>query len=193
LKIGKKKSGYDANSTVDLSPLLSGETEELLYNTTKQTKTFNLGLAVYRDVFGNEVSGKITLEPFTSKILLGTNFDNITVDNTTVDNTTSDEDLIPNVIGNTEVFDLTSTSANRRAQSVTVGESGEIQSISIYHNGGTGNLLLGVYSDASGSPESLLGVTPSTAINASEGWQAVSLSLAGKCNPGANSLVGMGV
>jgi hypothetical protein len=86
------------------------------------------------------------------------------------------ETLLSGITGNTEVFDLTSTSPNRRAQGVTMGESGEIQSISIYHNGGTGNLLLGVYSDASGSPESLLGVTPSTAIKASEGWQAVSLS-----------------
>src|SRR5690606_11741997 len=49
--------------------------------------------------------------------------------------------------GISEVFSLSTTSANRRAQLVTFNESGEIQSISIYHNGGTGRMLLGVYSD----------------------------------------------
>jgi hypothetical protein len=80
-------------------------------------------------------------------------------------------------LGNTEIYGLTTTVANRRAQQVTFSESGQIQSISIYHNGGTGNVLLGVYSDNTGSPESLLGVTASTAINPTPGWQTVSLTL----------------
>jgi hypothetical protein len=79
-------------------------------------------------------------------------------------------------LGNTEMYGLTTFVANRRAQQVTFSESGAIQSISIYHNGGTGNVLLGVYSDASGSPQALLGVTPSTVINSGPGWQTVSLT-----------------
>jgi hypothetical protein len=59
---------------------------------------------------------------------------------------------------------------------VTFTENGEINSISIYHNGGTGNVLLGVYYDASGSPSSRLGVTASTGINSSAGWQTVTLT-----------------
>jgi len=55
-------------------------------------------------------------------------------------------------IGITEVYTLSSTTANRRAQTITFTEPGTIQSISIYHNGGTGQMLLGVYADASGSP-----------------------------------------
>ena len=79
-------------------------------------------------------------------------------------------------IGNTEVFGLTSTLANRRAIPVTFSDAGTINSISIYHNGGTGNVLLGVYSDLSGSPSSRLGVTASTVINSTAGWQTVSLA-----------------
>ena len=56
-------------------------------------------------------------------------------------------------LGNTEVYSSTSTTMNRRAQIVTFPEAGTIQSISIYHNGGTGQVLLGVYADVSGSPE----------------------------------------
>ena len=90
--------------------------------------------------------------------------------------------VIPNLycggstLGNTEVYTKVSTSANRRGIPVTFTEAGEIRCITIYHNGGTGNVLLGVYSDASGSPTSLLGVTPSTPINSGEGWQTISLT-----------------
>ena len=60
---------------------------------------------------------------------------------------------------------------------VTMSETGDIQSISIYYNGGgTGSLLLGVYSDVAGAPSQLLGVTTVTPINSTEGWQTVDLS-----------------
>jgi hypothetical protein len=59
---------------------------------------------------------------------------------------------------------------------VTFTEAGSIQSISIYHNGGTGNVLLGVYSDASGLPSSQLGTTAATVVNSTAGWQTVSLT-----------------
>ena len=78
-------------------------------------------------------------------------------------------------LGNTVVFGSTTTYANRRAIPVTFGEDGEIQSISFYHNGGSGNVLLGVYSDQSGNPFTQLGVTPSMGVSSSAGWQTVSL------------------
>ena len=59
---------------------------------------------------------------------------------------------------------------------VTFNENGEIKSISIYHNGGTGNFLLGVYSDQGGFPSSRLGITASTLVNSNAGWQTVQLS-----------------
>jgi hypothetical protein len=87
-------------------------------------------------------------------------------------------------LGDTDVYGITSATLNRRAMAVTFIEDGDIQSISIYHNGGTGNVLMGVYSDNSGSPGSLLGVTPSTPVNGSEGWQKVSLSSPVSVNSG---------
>ncbi len=78
--------------------------------------------------------------------------------------------------GITEVYGLTSTTANRRAQTITFAESGTIQSISMYHNGGSGRVLLGVYADAAGAPGARLGVTPAATINSTAGWQTVSLS-----------------
>ncbi|MCG6189072.1 LamG-like jellyroll fold domain-containing protein [Maribellus maritimus] len=70
-------SGGDSNSTIDSKPLSAGEAEKLIYNNTKQEKTINLGNTVYLDSDGNQVTGKITLKPFTSKILIGTNIENI--------------------------------------------------------------------------------------------------------------------
>jgi hypothetical protein len=59
---------------------------------------------------------------------------------------------------------------------VKFNESGSITSISIYHDGGAGNVLLGVYADLSGLPSSQMGVTPSTVVNSKAGWQTVTLS-----------------
>ena len=73
---------------------------------------------------------------------------------------------IKNTMGNTEIYDKTSVSPTRRAMPVSFTEDGDIQSLTIYHNGGTGHVLLGVYSDATGAPSSLLGITSSTTVNA---------------------------
>jgi uncharacterized repeat protein (TIGR01451 family) len=84
--------------------------------------------------------------------------------------------VIPTKIGNKEVFGLASSSTVRRAMPVTFNEAGQIQSISVYHNAGSGNVLLGVYSDAGGKPSALLGVTPSSAVRTTAGWQTVTLT-----------------
>ena len=78
-------------------------------------------------------------------------------------------------IGNTTVFSSITTSANRRAAPYTMPESGIIQSISIYHEGGSGDVLLGVYTGDS-APGTRIGVTAATAINGSAGWQTVNLT-----------------
>lgn len=77
----KSTTGQDANSTFDGSALKTGETEKLFYNDTKQDKTFDLGSNTYRDIDGNSVTGKLTLKPFTGKILIGTKFDGISSTN----------------------------------------------------------------------------------------------------------------
>ena len=78
-------------------------------------------------------------------------------------------------LGNTEVYSSTSTAVHRRAQPVIFTENGMIQSISIYHNGGNGKLLSGIYEDSSDKPAARLGVTSETAVNSTEGWQTLSL------------------
>jgi hypothetical protein len=79
-------------------------------------------------------------------------------------------------LGYTETFSSASSSTVRRAIPVTFNESGQIQSISVYHNAGSGNVILGVYSDAGGKPSALLGATPSTAVRTTAGWQTVTLT-----------------
>ncbi len=83
-----------------------------------------------------------------------------------------------------EEYNSVTSNSSRRAVPVTLSEAGEIESISIYHNGGTGDVLLAVYSDEDGSVSNLLGVTDSTAINNFQGWQTVELSNPVAVDPG---------
>jgi len=79
------------------------------------------------------------------------------------------------IIGYTSIYTTTSTNANRTAVPAVVGITGDIISLTIYHDGGTGDVILGVYDDNSGTPLNKLGQTNSTAIKASAGWQTISL------------------
>jgi hypothetical protein len=79
------------------------------------------------------------------------------------------------LLGNDVVFSNVTTTSTRRAMPYTMSEDGKLVSISIYHQGGTGNMILGVYADSNSSPGSRLGQTASTPINSVEGWQTVSL------------------
>ncbi len=86
--------------------------------------------------------------------------------------------------GNTTVFGSTSTKANRRAQHVTMPEDGAVQSVSIYHEGGTGDLIMAIYDDNAGVPDNRIAITAQTAINATEGWQEVNLTVPVMVNGG---------
>ena len=79
-------------------------------------------------------------------------------------------------LGYEQVYENVIKWANQLAMPVTFIENGEIKSISIYHDGGTGNFLLGVYSNQSGNPSSRLGITASTVVNSNAGWQTVQLT-----------------
>jgi uncharacterized repeat protein (TIGR02543 family) len=78
-------------------------------------------------------------------------------------------------VGITTVLSSTTTSAYRRAMPFTMPENGEITSVTMYHEGGSGGLILGVY-DGESTPQNRLGVTPTTPINSSAGWQTVNLT-----------------
>src|SRR5690554_3267128 len=69
----QKVIGQEKNSTVNVTPIGSGEKEVLFFNDTKQDKTINLGSKKYKDVNGKTVTGTFVLKPFTSRILIGSN------------------------------------------------------------------------------------------------------------------------
>ncbi len=75
------------------------------------------------------------------------------------------------VLGNNERFDGTNDNYDRRAAIYEVPEDGEIHSISIFHEGGSGDMLLAVYSDDNNEPDQRLAVTASTPIKSNAGWQ----------------------
>jgi PKD repeat protein len=83
-------------------------------------------------------------------------------------------DVLPTV-GLTDVYSSTSVSTNRRAMPFTMPENGTINSISMYHDGGSGNMILAVYDGAS-SPQNRIGVTASTAVSGGTGWQTINLT-----------------
>ena len=62
---------------------------------------------------------------------------------------------VSGTLGNTVVYNYVANDDNLRAMPVTFSKDGIITSISIYHNGGSGNMLMGVYADQSGSPSSV--------------------------------------
>jgi hypothetical protein len=78
-------------------------------------------------------------------------------------------------VGSTDVYSNIIKWGNQLAMPVTFNEDGKIISITIYHEGGTGNVLLGVYSDQAGFPYARLGITASSVIKSTAGWQTVSL------------------
>ena len=71
----KNLTGFDQKSSFNSISILPGEKEQLLYNDSRQSKTIDLGNKVFKDIDGKEVKGSIRLEPFTSVILIGSNFD----------------------------------------------------------------------------------------------------------------------
>jgi hypothetical protein len=83
-------------------------------------------------------------------------------------------DYITGTVGNTLLFSQVSTSGNRRAMPYTMPQSGTIQSVTMYHQGGTGRLVLGVY-DGNTLPDSRLALTSATPLNSTAGWQTVPL------------------
>jgi hypothetical protein len=70
-------SRQDINSKTSPVSITSENNIQLFYNNTKQARTFNLGGSTFKDIEGKTVSVSFTLQPFTSKILIGKNFENI--------------------------------------------------------------------------------------------------------------------
>jgi parallel beta-helix repeat protein len=75
--IWKSFSRLDASSVIVPIKYKEGEREKLLYNNTTQNITFNLGKSTFKDVKGEKYVSSFILEPFTSKVLIGKNFEEI--------------------------------------------------------------------------------------------------------------------
>ncbi|MBN1186729.1 MAG: fibronectin type III domain-containing protein, partial [Bacteroidales bacterium] len=78
--------------------------------------------------------------------------------------------------GFVEIFANASEASNRRALPVTMLESGIISGITIYHNGGAGKALLGIYSTYETLPGQRIAITSPTPVNTSAGWQTFKLT-----------------
>ena len=76
---------------------------------------------------------------------------------------------------NNGLFHELDKTAYQLATPVAMYEDGEIISLSIYHDAGSGDFILGVYEDLNGAPGKLIGVTPITDVSNEEGWQTVEL------------------
>jgi hypothetical protein len=82
---------------------------------------------------------------------------------------------VVNTVGNTTEFGSISTNGNRQAMPFTMPENGIIESVTMYHIGGSGTMILGVY-DGEGSPQNRLALIP-TSVSGSPGWQTIQLPM----------------
>ncbi len=77
--------------------------------------------------------------------------------------------------GFTDKFNSLTSTPNRRALPLIVPYDGKITSISMYHNGGSKNMILGVYDGTESTPINLLGLTSLTKVSPNDGWQTIEL------------------
>ncbi len=78
-------------------------------------------------------------------------------------------------VGIDTIGSQTSTNGSRRAAPYVMPEDGDLESISIYHEGGSGGLILAVYADNNGAPGELLASTGEVQLSSSAGWQSAAL------------------
>jgi PKD repeat protein len=129
---------------------------------------------------GGSPAGSTAQNPAVTYDTAGTYDVTLTATNSAGDDTEIKTDFITvtealPTVGHTTVFSSTTTTANRRTMPFTMPEDGAISSVTMYHTGGGGNMILGVY-DGEGSPANRIGVTPSTPVNGGTGWQTINLT-----------------
>jgi len=77
--------------------------------------------------------------------------------------------------GHIVVFSNIQLEFNRAALPSIMPEDGTIHSITMYHLGGHGRMILAVY-DGTTFPENRLSLTPETNVDSSNGWQTINLT-----------------
>jgi hypothetical protein len=83
---------------------------------------------------------------------------------------------VPPVVGNLEVYPGIAANQKRHAEPFIMPADGTIEALSIYHEGGRGAMLLGVYLGST-APGVRIGVTPPTPVRADPGWQTAALTV----------------
>lgn len=89
------------------------------------------------------------------------------------------EDGSSGIVGYNNVFPETETTTRIRYSPYTATAGDTIVSLSIYHNGGSGLMQMGIYSDSTGEeehPRNQLALTSQESVNASKGWQTLELT-----------------
>ncbi|HZH70871.1 MAG TPA: right-handed parallel beta-helix repeat-containing protein [Mariniphaga sp.] len=64
-------SGEATTSKIFSIPLSGGEKEYLFFNDSSCVKKLNIGQGIFRDLKGNRITGNLSLQPFTSIVLIG--------------------------------------------------------------------------------------------------------------------------
>jgi hypothetical protein len=147
-------SGLDANSVRAPQRELDEEDIVFEYNASKSNKTVSITSPMV-DMEGNRYTSDITLQPYTSIVLVPER----------------------NIWGEDEIFTSVGSTGTRRGVYFTALEGGTVDSIAFYHAGTSGNnVIVGIYSDSSGKPGTRLAVSATTAVETAEGWQKVALS-----------------
>ena len=88
------------------------------------------------------------------------------------------EDGTSGIVGYNNVFPTSETTTRIRYSPYTFVVGDTIVSLSIYHNGGTGDLQMALYSDSIGvvqHPRNRLAITAQEPVNGSKGWQTLDL------------------
>ena len=74
-------------------------------------------------------------------------------------------------VGITTVFPESYDSLSRRAVPFPMPEDGTITSVAMYHDGGSGDMILAVYDNGGDNkPDNRIAITAETATNPSAGW-----------------------
>jgi len=129
---------------------------------------------------GGTPSGSTAQHPSVTYNTIGTYTVSLTATNLAGSDTETKTDYITvteavSTVGNTTTFSSTSVSGNRRAMPFTMPENGTINSITMYHEGGSGSMILAVYDGAS-TPQNRIAITPTTTVSSSTGWQTINLT-----------------
>ncbi|MBN1186626.1 MAG: hypothetical protein JXB49_30395, partial [Bacteroidales bacterium] len=79
--------------------------------------------------------------------------------------------------GYESIFENSIALPYRQAVPIVMPEDGYVRSITMYHDGGSGNVRYGLYNSLGGQPGTKIGETDVTSVSNTSGWQSVNLQI----------------